>query len=112
MTKDFFTDSGIIHNVFVVRDVALTSAALKSVFVVKTTFLPALRWQYIVKLEEGKVFYIGPLFFAKEAALGDLRCATKRRQGFFGWGNKDKSKSEPRVCNPRRSGGAKYAARR
>ncbi|MGD0597342.1 MAG: hypothetical protein ABSA64_07465 [Sedimentisphaerales bacterium] len=27
MTKDFFTDSGITHNVFVVRDVALASAA-------------------------------------------------------------------------------------
>jgi hypothetical protein len=35
--------------------------------------LPAIKWQYIVKLEEGKVFYIGPLFLTKKAALGDLR---------------------------------------
>jgi len=59
------------------------SAALNSVFVVKTTFLPAIRWQYIFKLEEGKVFYIGPLFFSKEA-LGpsvrwDLRFAPTLR---------------------------------
>ena len=32
----FFTDSDIIHNVFVVRGVALVSAALKSIFVVKS----------------------------------------------------------------------------
>jgi hypothetical protein len=39
MTKDFFTDSGITHNVFVVKGVELASAALKSVFVVKSFFL-------------------------------------------------------------------------
>ena len=41
----------------------------------------AVKRKYIVKLEEGKVFYIGPLFFSKEA-LGpsvrwDLRFATR-----------------------------------
>jgi hypothetical protein len=48
MTKDFFTDSGITYNVFVVRGVALASATLKqATYQLFCPFLPAGRHVFL-----------------------------------------------------------------